>query len=65
VDRDPVLDVKWLTVAEVASTMRVSKVTVYRMCNDGELPTARFGTLYRIPETDFIDYLKARMPGHE
>ena len=31
-------DVRFLTVAEVADMMRVSKMTVYRMVHSGELP---------------------------
>jgi len=44
-------DVKFLTVAEVASMMRVSKMTVYRLVHAGELPAVRFGRSYRVPET--------------
>ena len=34
--RDPTLsDVRFLTVAEVAAVMRVSKMTVYRMVHSG------------------------------
>ncbi len=36
---DPALsEVKFLTVAEVAAVMRVSKMTVYRMVHAEELP---------------------------
>ena len=44
-------DVKFLTVAEVAAIMRVSKMTVYRLVHAGELPAVRFGRSYRAPET--------------
>lgn len=44
-------DVRFLTVAEVAAIMRVSKMTVYRMVHAGELPAVRFGRSYRVPET--------------
>ena len=44
-------DVKFLTVAEVAAIMRVSKMTVYRLVHAGELPAVRFGRSYRVPET--------------
>ena len=44
-------DVKFLTVAEVAAIMRVSKMTVYRLVHAGELPAVRFGRPYRVPET--------------
>jgi predicted DNA-binding transcriptional regulator AlpA len=34
-------DVRFLTVAEVADLMRVSKMTVYRLVHSGELPAVR------------------------
>ncbi|WP_344033721.1 helix-turn-helix domain-containing protein, partial [Mycolicibacterium alvei] len=34
---------QFLTVAEVASLMRVSKMTVYRLVHNGELPAVRVG----------------------
>lgn len=44
-------DVRFLTVAEVAELMRVSKMTVYRLVHSGELPAIRFGRSYRVPES--------------
>ena len=44
-------DVRFLTVAEVADMMRVSKMTVYRMVHSGELPAIRFGRSFRVPES--------------
>lgn len=40
----------FLTVAEVADTMRVSKMTVYRLVHGGELPAVRVGRSYRVPQ---------------
>ena len=50
-------DVRFLTVAEVAELMRVSKMTVYRLVHAGELPAVRFGRSYRVPETAVTDAL--------
>lgn len=44
-------DVTFLTVAEVAQIMRVSKMTVYRLVHSGELPAVRFGRSYRVLES--------------
>lgn len=56
---DPALaDVKFLTVAEVATVMRVSKMTVYRMVHGGELPAVRVGRSFRVPEKAVHDYLR-------
>ena len=38
----------FLTVAEVARWMRVSKMTVYRLVHSGELPANRFGRTFRV-----------------
>ena len=48
-------DVRFLTVAEVADLMRVSKMTVYRLVHAGELPAVRFGRSYRVPESAVVD----------
>ncbi len=51
-------EVKFLTIAEVASVMRVSKMTVYRLVHSGELPAVRVGRSFRVSEDDVDDYLK-------
>ncbi|MDF9717123.1 helix-turn-helix domain-containing protein [Nocardioides sp. ChNu-153] len=51
--------VKFLTVAEVASVMRVSKMTVYRLVHNGELPAVRVGRSFRVEEKDVDEYLRS------
>jgi excisionase family DNA binding protein len=51
-------DVRFLTVAEVASMMRVSKMTVYRLVHSGEMPAVRVGRSFRVPEQAVHDYLR-------
>ncbi len=51
---------RFLTVAEVASLLRVSSMTVYRLINAGELPAVRVGKSYRLREDDVDRYLAAR-----
>ena len=51
-------DVKFLTVAEVATMMRVSKMTVYRLVHGGELPALRVGRSFRVTEDDVQEYLR-------
>jgi len=50
-------EVKFLTVAEVATVMRVSKMTVYRLVNAATLPAVRVGRSVRVPEQAVHDYL--------
>jgi len=51
-------DVRFLTVAEVAGVMRVSKMTVYRLVHNGELPAVRVGRSFRVPEQAVQEYLR-------
>lgn len=51
-------EAKFLTVAEVAAMMRVSKMTVYRLLHSGELPAVRVGRSFRVVESDVNDYLR-------
>ena len=51
-------EVRFLTVAEVAAIMRVSKMTVYRLVHAGELPAVRVGRSFRVPERAVDDYLR-------
>jgi excisionase family DNA binding protein len=51
-------DVRFLTVAEVATMMRVSKMTVYRLVHSGDLPAVRVGRSFRVPEQAVHDYLR-------
>lgn len=59
----PVAKTQFLTVAEVAALMRVSKMTVYRLVHNGELPAVRVGRSFRVHakavhdllETSFFD----------
>ncbi|MBU6347338.1 MAG: helix-turn-helix domain-containing protein [Actinomycetales bacterium] len=54
----PLSEVRFLTIAEVATVMRVSKMTVYRLVHSGELPAVRVGRSYRVPEQAVHDYLR-------
>jgi excisionase family DNA binding protein len=57
--RDPALsEMRFLTVAEVALLMRVSRMTVYRLVHSGELPAVRVGRSFRVPERAVHDYLR-------
>jgi len=54
----PLAEVTFLTVAEVAAVMRVSKMTVYRLVHAGTLPAVRVGRSFRVPEQAVHDYLR-------
>ncbi|OKL46924.1 DNA-binding protein [Boudabousia liubingyangii] len=54
---------KLATVAEIADLLRVSKMTVYRMIHDGELPAIRVGRSFRVPQT-VVDQLLDQSGNH-
>lgn len=54
---EDVSQLSFLTVAEVAAQLRVSKMTVYRLVHGGELAAARFGRSFRVPESAVREYL--------
>lgn len=52
-------EVRFLTVAEVAAVMRVSKMTVYRLVHNAELPAVKIGRSFRVPEQAVDEYLRS------
>jgi excisionase family DNA binding protein len=56
----PFPEVRFVTVNEVAEALRVSRMTVYRLIKQGELPALRVGRGYRIHEEDVHRYLNDR-----
>jgi excisionase family DNA binding protein len=54
-------DESFLTVQEVASQMRVSTMTVYRLIKAGELRAARVGRSYRLREREVAAYLEREL----
>ncbi|MBC7268456.1 MULTISPECIES: helix-turn-helix domain-containing protein [Streptomyces] len=64
-DERPLSEVQFLTVAEVAAVMRVSKMTVYRLVHSGHLPAIRVGRSFRVPENAVHEYLRDSYVGVE
>ena len=57
---EPFTEARLLTASEVADLMRVSRMTVYRLIKNGEMPSLRVGKGYRFREEDVHDYLRGR-----
>ncbi|MDN4159753.1 helix-turn-helix domain-containing protein [Nocardioides abyssi] len=51
-------DANFLTVAEVAAMMRVSKMTVYRLVHNGDLAAVRVGRSFRVRQEDADEYIR-------
>jgi excisionase family DNA binding protein len=49
--------IQFMTAAEVATALRVSKMTVYRLVHAGELEAIRVGRSFRIPSYAVTAYL--------
>lgn len=47
----------FLTVAEVATMMRLSRTTVYRLVQNRKLPAVQFGRSIRVPESAVREYI--------
>jgi excisionase family DNA binding protein len=53
-------EARFLTVQEVATLMRVSSMTVYRLIKAGDLPAVRVGRSFRVRADDVDAYLESR-----
>lgn len=51
------LDEDFLDVTQVAETLRVSKMTVYRLVHNGHLSAVRDGIGFRVPRASVLEYL--------
>ena len=60
VAQEPFSEARFVTVSEVAQLMRVSKMTVYRLIKQGDVPAVRIGRGYRMREEDVHRYLDSR-----
>jgi excisionase family DNA binding protein len=57
---------EYYTVTEVASVLRTSKMTVYRLIHDGSLGRQRIGRSFRIPKAEVQRILDgADFPAHK
>lgn len=48
-----------LTVKEVAVYLRVSRVTIWRWCQQGAIPASRLGRNWRIRRDDLLELLES------
>lgn len=50
-------EIRFLTVAEVAAYMRLSKMTIYRLIHNSDLVTIRVGRSFRVREDSVVAYM--------
>lgn len=51
----------WLDVTEMARELNVSKMTIYRLINSREIPSARIGRSIRVKRAHWEQYLRFAM----
>lgn len=49
----------YLSVAEVAERLRVSHMTIYRLCQSGEIVSVRVGRSFRIPLRSYEHFIES------
>lgn len=54
---------RMMTVNEIATEIRMSKMTVYRLIHNKELAAVRVGRSFRVAESEFIRYVKENWSG--
>ena len=50
----------WLTVGEIAAVLRVSRMSVYRLTESGDLSSKRIGRMIHVRQADFDAYVVAQ-----
>ena len=51
-------EIEVLTSEEAATLLRVSRKTLYRLAQNGELPGTKVGRSWRFHRADLIDFLR-------
>ncbi len=53
------LQTKWLTVIEVAEYLKMGRSTVYKLAQEGKLPTHKVGRQWRFDAKELDKWLKS------
>jgi len=48
----------WMTLEEVAQYLKVSKDSIYRLAQKGEIPASKIGNLWRFKREDIDEWMK-------
>lgn len=52
---------RWMTLEEVAQYLQVSKDSVYRLAQRGEIPASKLGNLWRFKRQDIDEWMKSKI----
>ena len=50
----------WMTLEEVAQYLKVSKDSIYRLAQKGEIPASKIGNLWRFKREDIDEWMKRK-----
>ncbi len=56
-------EIEVLTVEEVASLLKLSKITIYRLIKTGEIPAYKIGASWRVNKKDLESYIESKKKG--
>ena len=60
---DNQISIRLLRIKEAAEMLAVSPITVYRMCESGELPSVTLGRARRVPESKLAEWVVRNSQG--
>jgi excisionase family DNA binding protein len=62
VDKTNACDV--MTLSEAVEYCKLSKPTLVKLIQNGTLPGGQFGSIWRIPKSEFVEAFKKRLRGN-
>jgi excisionase family DNA binding protein len=51
---------RWMTLQEVAKYLRVSKDSIYRLAQKGEIPASKLGNLWRFKKEEIDEWMRKK-----
>jgi excisionase family DNA binding protein len=48
----------WMTLEEVANSLKVSKDSIYRLAQRGKMPAYKFGNLWRFRKEEVVKWME-------
>lgn len=51
---------RWMTLEEVAKYLRVSKDSIYRLAQKGQIPASKLGNLWRFKKEEIDEWMRKK-----
>ncbi|HUW22582.1 MAG TPA: helix-turn-helix domain-containing protein [bacterium] len=49
---------RWMTIEEIAKYLNVSKDSIYRLAQKGEIPASKLGNLWRFKKEEIDEWMR-------